>query len=68
MAGKTIRMELCKGGRARIERMVRMVQYGRIDPEPLVNHVLDGWEHLEEAIDMMRNKRSGAVKVMVRVQ
>ena len=49
MAGKTIRMELCKGGRARIERMVRMVQYGRIDPEPLVNHVLDGWEHLEEA-------------------
>ena len=67
MAGKTIRMELCKGGRARIERMVRMVQYGRIDPEPLVTHELNGWSRLEEAIDLMRNKKSGAIKVMVRV-
>lgn len=67
MAGKTIHMELCKGGRARIERMVRMVEAGRIDPEPLVTHVLKGWDSLEEAIDLMRNKKSGAVKVMVDV-
>ena len=67
MAGKTIHMELCKGGRARIERMVRMVRYGRIDPEPLVTHVLHGWGSLEEAIGMMRNKKSGAIKVMVDV-
>ena len=67
MAGKTIHMELCKGGRARIERMVSMVKYGRIDPEPLVTHVLNGWDHLEEAIGLMRNKQSGAIKVMVRV-
>ena len=67
MAGKTIRMELCRGGRARIERMVRMVEYGRTDPAPLVTHVLRGWDHLEEAIGMMRDKRSGAVKVMVDV-
>lgn len=67
MAGKTIHMELCKGGRARIERMVRMVQYGRINPEPLVTHVLKGWDSLEEAISLMRNKKSGAIKVMVDV-
>ena len=67
MAGKTIHMELCKGGRARIERMVKMVQYNRIDPAPLVTHELNGWDMLEEAIELMRNKRSGAIKVMVRV-
>lgn len=67
MAGKTIRMELCKGGRARIERMVKMVRYGRIDPEPLVTHVLKGWNNLEEAVRMMRDKKSGAIKVMVDV-
>lgn len=66
MAGKSIRMELARGGRARLQRMIRMVQYGRVDPEPLVTHVLDGWDSLPQAIDMMRDKRSGAVKVMVR--
>ena len=67
MAGKTIHMELCKGGRARIERMARMVQYGRIDPEPLITHELRGWDRLEEAIQLMRDKHSGAIKVMVNV-
>ncbi len=67
MAGKTIHMELCKGGRARIERMVKMVQYDRINPEPLITHVLKGWDSLEEAICMMRDKKSGAIKVMVDV-
>ena len=36
MAGKTIRTELAEGGRARIERMLSMVKYGRIHPEKLV--------------------------------
>ena len=66
MAGKTIHMELCKGGRARIERMVKLVQYNRIDPAPLVTHELEGWDSLEEAIELMRDKRSGAIKVMVK--
>ena len=67
MAGKTIHMELCKGGRARIERMVKMVQYHRVDPAPLVTHELRRWNSLEEAIELMRDKRSAAIKVMVRV-
>lgn len=66
MAGKSIRMELAKGGRARMERMIAMVRYGRVDPGSLVTHVLDGMDKLPEAIDMMRNKQSGAIKVMVR--
>ena len=65
MAGKTIHMELAKGGRARIERMVRMVRYGRVDPAPLVTHALEGWDRLEDAIQLMRDKQSGAIKVML---
>lgn len=67
MAGKTIHMELCKGGRARIERMIRMIQYGRIDPEPLVTDVVKGWANLEQAFELMRDKARGTIKVMVDV-
>lgn len=67
MAGKSIHMELARGGRARMERMIAMIQYGRIDPAPLVTHEMHGWSSLTNAIDAMRNKASGAIKVMVRV-
>ena len=65
MAGKTIHMELAKGGRARMERMVKMIQYGRVDPEPLITHVLHGIDHIPEALEMMRSKNQDIVKVMV---
>ena len=65
MAGKTIQMELAKGGRARMERMISMIQYGRVDPQPLVTHTLRGFEAIPEAINMMRSKKSTVVKVMV---
>ena len=67
MAGKTIHMELAKGGRARMERMVSMVKYGRVNPEPLITHKLCGLESIPEAIELMRNKKSGAIKVMVSI-
>ena len=42
MAGKTIHMELARGGRARIERMLKMVQYRQVDPGKMVTHRLHG--------------------------
>lgn len=68
MAGKSIHMELARGGRARMERMISMVQYGRVDPTPLVTHKLTGWDNLENAIECMRDKKSGAIKVMLSLQ
>lgn len=65
MAGKTIHTELAKGGRARIERMLRMIQYGRVDPSPLITHRLDGMDKILDGIELMHNKDSGAIKVMV---
>ncbi len=67
MAGKSIHMQLAKGGRARMERMLRMVQYQRVDPSPLVTHELEGFSAIEQALQLMRDKNSGAIKVMVSI-
>ncbi len=67
MAGKTIRTELAKGGRARIERLLSMVKYGRIHPEKLVTHTLCGLDQVEQALYMMRDKTDGLIKVMVKI-
>lgn len=66
MCGKTLHMELAKGGRARMERMLDMVVYGRVDPAPLVTHQLEGFECIEEALYMMRDKKDDVIKVMVK--
>lgn len=68
MAGKTIHTELAKGGRARIERMLKMVKFGRVNPEPLVTHVLNGFEQIEKAIYLMRDKPDNLIKVMVEIK
>lgn len=68
MCGKTLHMELAKGGRMRIEHILSMVQYGRLDPSPLVTHHLEGLEKVEDALYMMRDKPKDLVKVMVRCE
>ncbi len=65
MCGKTLHMELAKGGRSRMERILSMVEYGRLDPSPLVTHHLYGFDCVEQALYMMRDKQDGLIKVMV---
>lgn len=65
MCGKTLHMELAKGGRARLERIMSMIQYGRVNPQPLVTHHLYGMDKIEEALYLMKEKPSDLVKVMV---
>lgn len=67
MAGKTIHTELAEGGRVRIERILKMVQYGRIHPEKLVTHRLMGLDKIEEALYLMRDKPQDLIKVMVTI-
>ena len=66
MAGKTIHTELAKGGRIRIERLLKMIQYGRINPQKLVTHHLHGLDEVETALQMMKEKPADLVKVMVK--
>lgn len=65
MAGKTIRTEAVKGGRAWIERMLKLVQRGKIDPAPLVTHRLHGLDKIGEGLNRMRDKPQDLIKVAV---
>lgn len=68
MAGKTIHTELACGGRVRIERMLSMVKYGRIEPELLVTHKLSGLDNIEKALYLMKEKPADLIKVMVTLE
>lgn len=65
MCGKTLHMELAKGGRTRIERIMSMIECGRVDPAPLITHHLYGLDKVEDAIYLMRDKPADLVKIMV---
>lgn len=65
MAGKTIRGDLCDGGRARIERLLDMIRYGRISPGKMVSHRYYGFDKIDEAFAIMREKPSDLIKPVV---
>jgi len=62
---KTIRTVLARGGRAYLERLLAMVQYGRIHPEKLVTHKFHGFEEVEQALRMMGGGNRECIKPVV---
>ena len=67
MGGKTLHTELANGGRVRIERLMRMVKCGRVDPSPLITHRLYGMDSIELALNMMRYKTDNLIKVVIKI-
>ena len=65
MAGKTVKLERCRGGRVRMERILKMVQYGRISPGKMITHQLSGFDRIADGLELMRQKPADLVKVMV---
>lgn len=65
MGNKTIRGGECPGGRARMERLLRLLQYGRVDPTPLITHRFTGLDQAEDAFRLMEKKPPALVKTMV---
>ena len=64
MAEKTIRTGLCPGGRLRMERLLRLLQGGHIDPTRLTTHTMR-FEELERAFEMMERKLDGIIKPLI---
>ncbi|MGH7913641.1 MAG: zinc-binding dehydrogenase [Candidatus Binataceae bacterium] len=64
MAEKTIRTGLCPGGRLRMERLLRLLQGGRIDPTRLTTHTFR-FADLERAFEMMERKLDGIIKPLI---
>lgn len=65
MAYKTIKGGLCPGGRLRMERLAEMVTHKRIDPSQMATHVFKGFEKLEEALLLMKDKPQDLIKPVV---
>lgn len=64
MAEKSIRTGLCPGGRLRMERLLRLLQSGRVDPTRMTTHTLR-FDQLERAFEMMDKKLDGIIKPLI---
>jgi len=64
MSDQTIRTALCPGGSERMERLMRLVRRGRVDPRPMTTHRFPFGE-VEEAYRLMATKEDGVIKPLV---
>lgn len=67
MGHKQINGGLMPGGRLRMEKLGALVSAGKLDVSPLATHVYDGWDHLEEALFIMRDKPADLIKPVVKI-
>lgn len=68
MAHKTIKGGLCPGGRLRMEKLIDLVRYNRIDPGKMATHVFRGFDYIEKAFLMMKEKQSDLIKPVVIIE
>jgi isopropanol dehydrogenase (NADP+) len=64
MGDKTIRTGLCPGGKERMERLLRLIERGRVDPTPLTTHRFP-FSELEKAFHLMETKEDGIIKPLI---
>jgi isopropanol dehydrogenase (NADP+) len=64
MSDMTIRAGLCPGGRVRMERLLRLLETGRVDPTPMTTHRF-GFDQVERAFTMMKTKEEGIIKPLI---
>ena len=67
MGHKMINAGLMLGGRRRMERLAAMVMAGRIDPSRLLTHRFEGFDAIEEALFLMRDKPGDLIKPVVTI-
>ena len=67
MGNKTIRGGECPGGRARMEKLLALLRYGRVDPTPRITHRFTGLDGVEDAYRLMAEKPPELVKTIVTI-
>ena len=65
MGHKTIAGGLMPGGRLRMEKLAALLVNGRLDTSRLLTHRFQGFEHLEEALLLMKDKPRDLIKPVV---
>lgn len=65
MGHKHIVGGLMPGGRLRSEKLARLITSGRIHPEKMITHVFHGWEGVDKALMLMKDKPVDLIKPLV---
>ena len=65
MSGKSLKMELGKGGRVRMERLLNMIKYKRFSAKELITHKFYGFENVYKCLELMKEKGDGLIKTML---
>ena len=65
MGHKTLAGGLMPGGRLRMEKLAALMETGRLTTAPLLTHRFRGFEHMEEALMLMKDKPRDLIKPVV---
>ena len=53
------------GGRLRMEKLAALITTGRLDTSKMLTHVFHGFDHMEEALLLMKDKPADLIKPVV---
>ena len=65
MGHKIIASGLMPGGRLRMEKLASLIANGRLDTSIMLTHRYEGFEHIEEALLLMKDKPRDLIKPVV---
>lgn len=68
MGHKQIVGGLMPGGRYRLEKLARLITTGKLDVKPMITHPFEGFEHVEEALLLMKDKPKDLIKPVVIIE
>ena len=68
MSNKFIHCGLMTGGRLRMEKLASLVEVGKLDLSPLLTHRFKGFDKIEEALLLMKDKPSDLIKPVVTIK
>ncbi|MDR3289593.1 MAG: NAD(P)-dependent alcohol dehydrogenase [Peptococcaceae bacterium] len=67
MGHKKIIGGLTPGGRMKMEKLVSLIAHGKLDVSLLLTHKFDGFENIEPALLLMKDKPRDLIKPVVRI-
>ena len=65
VAHKKLNAGLTQGGRVRMERMINLVKYNRIDPSKIVTHKFYGYDEIEKALEIANDRPMDMIRGVI---
>ncbi len=68
MGHKQINGDLMPGGRLRMEKLAKLVTYGKLNLCKLITLRFEGFDKIEDALMLMKDKPKDLIKPVVRIE